>query len=274
MGRWLSHARPGGMRWAAPAIVIVLVVLGLAVVRRRPDAGPVGHPARPAQDPGEATLHVVHEVVTAGTPEAGGLQNRAETLDDRLERVITTKVEGEAPGDHEVWSNPSFQLYHGLSDDELREIRRNPERVVDRLLRSIAGAGDEARRQKILRSLEIYLDETKGLEPARQFLSRGVAMLASGLLPIRLETDLASALARRFLSAGMSEADRASFRERARVVLHGTLPHPDYAKVWAWSLAQLGGREDREIILGAWDRLDRNGRSKLRETALIGANDR
>ena len=191
-----------------------------------------------------------------------------------LERLIAIKIEGDAPGDFEVWSDPSFQLYHGLTDEELRELRRDPTFVVDRLLRFIAGAGEETRRQKVVRSLVIYLDEVEGPELPRRFVTRGVAMLASGTLPIRLETDLAVALARRARSAGMDEADRASFRERARVVLHTKLPHPDYAKIWAWSLAQLGGREAKEIVLGAWDVLDRNGRSKVLETGLVNASER
>ena len=69
----------------------------------------------------------------------------------------------------------------------------------------------------------------------------------------------------------MGVADRAAFRERARVVLDGPLPHPDYAKVWAYDLALIGGREETEIILGAWGRLDRNGRSKLLE--VLGGPD-
>jgi hypothetical protein len=67
----------------------------------------------------------------------------------------------------------------------------------------------------------------------------------------------------------MHEGDRMACRERARVVLRRDLPHPDYAKVWALSLAQLGGREEKEIVRNAWDRLDRNGRSMILETGLF-----
>ncbi len=213
-------------------------------------------------------------------PEVAPAEDRAQveevpkSPDARLERLIATKIEGDAPGDHQAWSEPSFQFYHGLTDDELRELRRDPRKVVDRLLQSIAGAGEETHRQKVLRALGIYLDELKGPELPRRFISQGVEMLASDKLPIGLETDLAVALAGRARDVGMSEADRASFRERARVVLHTKLPHPDYAKVWAWSLAQLGGPEAKEIVLGAWDRLDRNGRSKILETGLVTANER
>jgi hypothetical protein len=188
----------------------------------------------------------------------------------RLERLIAKKVEGDAPGDHHPWwSRPSFRLYHGLSDAELRDVRRGPGWVVDRLLRSIAEPGDEARREKLLRALDLYLDEVQGPEPPRRFIARGAGMLVSGTLPIGLETELASAVARRARSFGMEQADREAFRRRARVVLSKDLPHPDYAKVWAHSLAQLGGREEKQIILGAWDRLDRHGRSMVLETGLF-----
>jgi hypothetical protein len=232
------------------------LILGLALMLPRvvPDAAPAEHQAQTDAIPGPG--------------------NAPETPDARLERLITTKIEGEAPGDLQAWSKPSFQLYHGLSDDELRDLRRDPTAVVDRLLRTIAGDGEETRRQKVLRALEIYLDETEGSELPGRFVTQGVGMLASAKLPIRIETDLASALARRARVIGMNEADRASFRTRARVVLHTKLPHPDYAKIWAWSLAQLGGPEDKEIVLGAWDVLDRNGRSKILETGLVKANDR
>ncbi len=112
-------------------------------------------------------------------------------------------------------------------------------------------------------------------------------MLAAGTLPIGLETDLAWAVAWRARSFGMADDDRKSFREwrvrsvgmaeddrkafrkRARVVLSRELPHPDYAKMWALSLVQLGGREEKEIIRNAWDRLDRNGRSMVLETKVF-----
>lgn len=191
----------------------------------------------------------------------------------RLERLITTKVEGDAPGDHAVWMNPSFQLYHGLSGNDLDDFRRDPGRVVDRLFESIGRPGAEARRRKVLRSLEIYLDEVEGPEQPRRFIAGGVELLASGTLPIGLETDLASSIAGRSGSFGMTEADRRAFRERARVVLKTNLPHPDFAKVWAWSLAQLGGREEKEIVLGAWDRLDHNGRVKVFEAGLVGVDE-
>jgi hypothetical protein len=188
----------------------------------------------------------------------------------RIDQLVETKVEGDAPGDdHPEWSKPSFQLYHGLSNDELRDVRRDPGRVVDRLLGSIAAPGVEDHRQKILRALVIYLDEVAGTEQPRRFIAEGIRMLASGTLPIGLETDLASAVASRTRSVGMEAADREAFRERARVVLRKDLPHPDYAKIWAWSLAQLGGCEEKEIILGMWHRLDRNGRSKVLETGLL-----
>jgi hypothetical protein len=67
----------------------------------------------------------------------------------------------------------------------------------------------------------------------------------------------------------MEATDREAFRERARVVLRKDLPHPDYAKVWASSLAQFGGCEEKEIVLGAWERLDRNGRSKVVESGML-----
>jgi hypothetical protein len=188
----------------------------------------------------------------------------------RLERLIAARVEGAAPGDQEVWSNPSFQLYHGLSDDDSRDFRRDPGLVVDRLLRAIGDEGDEGRRQKVLRSLSMYLDEVKGPELSRKFIARGVGMLSSGTLPIRLETDLASSVARRAVVSGISAVEREAFRARARIVLGTDLPHPDYAKIWAWSLAQFRGRQEAEVILGAWDRLDRNGRSKILEVGLPG----
>jgi hypothetical protein len=188
----------------------------------------------------------------------------------RIDQLVTTKVEGDAPGDdHPGWSQPSFQLYHGLSNDELRIVRRDPGQVVDRLLGSIAAPGVEAHRQKVLHALGIYLDEVAGTEQPRRFIARGTRMLASGSLPIGLETDLASDVALRARSFGMEAGDREAFRERARVVLRKDRPHPDYAKVWAWSLAQLGGCEEKEIVVGAWDRLDRNGRSKVLETGLL-----
>lgn len=192
----------------------------------------------------------------------------------RLERLIATKIEGEAPGNYAVWSNPSFQLYHGLSADELADARRDPGRVIDRLLDSIARPGVESRRKKALRALDIYVDELEGSEQPRRFIARGVALLASGTLPIDLETDLASNIASRAHSFGIEETDRKAFRERARVILRSSLPHPDYAKVWAWSLAQLGGAEEKEIILSAWDRLDQNGQAKMREFEIVGPEDR
>jgi hypothetical protein len=184
--------------------------------------------------------------------------------------LVAEKVEGHAPGDDQVWSDPSFQLYHGLTDGELREIRRDPPWVVDRLLRTVFEGGDEGLRMKVLRALGIYLDEARDPELTGRFVRRGVDALALGALPIRLETDLFSDVVRRSRAAGLEAVDKTLLRDRARVVLHKELPHPDYAKCWAYALAQLGGAEDREIILAAWDRLDANGRSKLHETALIG----
>ena len=183
----------------------------------------------------------------------------------RLERAIVAKVLDDPHINNLLMSNPSFQLFHGLDGRELGDLRRDPGLVVDRLLRAI-GEGDEGRRKRALHSLGIYLDEVEGPELPRRFVDRGVALLATGTLLIGVETDLASAVAGRARSVGMGAADRAAFRERARVVLRSTLPHPDYAKVWAWSLAQLGGREEMEIIRGAWDRLDRYGQSKLLQT--------
>jgi hypothetical protein len=189
---------------------------------------------------------------------------------ESVERLIVEKVEGHAPGDDQVWQDPSFQLYHGLTDDELREIRRDPPWVVDRLLRTVFEQGDEGLRMKVLRALRIYLDEAKDPELTRRFVRRGVDVLALGTLPLRVETDLFSDVIRRSQAVGAEAVDKALLRDRARIVLHQDLPHPDYAKCWAYDLAQLGGAEDKEIILAAWDRLDENGRSKLRETALIG----
>jgi hypothetical protein len=264
MRGWLRRLRQSHLlclMTLASVAVIAGLILGLS--RWISDAAPVGQAVHVEEPPNELQL--------TRTVAASQAQDLPESPDVRLERLIVTKVEGDAPGDHQAWSNPSFQFYHGLSDDELREFRRDPGRVVERLLRSIAGQGDEDRRQKVLRALEIYLDEVEGPGQSRRFIARGVGMLASGTLPIRLETDLASAIARRSRSVGIEDADRAAFRERASIVLRLKLPHPDYAKVWALSLAQLGGREEKEVIVGAWDRLDANGRSKLLETELFGA---
>ena len=172
--------------------------------------------------------------------------------------------------DRQAWSNPSFQLDHGLSGDDLNDFRRDPGRVVDRVLKPIAKPSVEGHRRKVLRSLNIYLDEVDGREQPKRFITRGVVMLASGELPIGLETDLATSIVERSRSFGMEEEDRRAFRERSRVVLKTDLPDPDDAKVWAWSFAQLGGPDEKEIVLGAWDRLDRNGRAKLLETGLFG----
>ena len=261
---WLQRLRQAHLLcWMTLACVAVIAGLTLGLSLWISDAAPVGQPMQDEELPNGLQL-----TRTGGASHA---QDLPESPDVRLERLIATKVEGDAPGDYEVWSNPSFQFYHGLSDDELREFRRDPGRVVERLLRSIAGEGNEDRRKKVLRALEIYLDEVEGPEQPRRFIARGVGMLASGTLPIRLEIDLAAAIARRSRSVGIEDADRAAFRERASIVLHLKLPHPDYAKVWAWSLAQLGGREEKAVIVGAWDRLDSNGRSKLLETELFGA---
>lgn len=247
MGRWLQQrGREYVQAWATLAFLALLAGTALALTSRMTEGPPARRPDETAR-------------TSATSP------------DDRLERLIVEKVEGHAPGDDHVWQDPSFQLYHGLSDEELLEFRRDPQRVVDRLLRSVAGEGDEARRQKVLRALGIYLDEVEGPELPRRFIHRGVELLASGTLPLKLETDLVSTLVRRSLSVGMGAADKAALRDRARVVLHQKLPHPDYAKVWALSLAQLGGSEDKEIILRAWGSLDQNGRSMLLETALIGS---
>ena len=261
--RWLQRLRQAHLLcWMTLACMAVMAGLTLGFSRWIFKAASVGQPVQVEELPNELQL-----TRTGGASQA---QDLPLSPDVRLERLIVTKVEGDAPGDHEVWSNPSFQFYHGLSDGELREFRRDPGRVVERLLRSIAGEGNEDRRKKVLRALEIYLDELESPEQPRRFIARGVGMLASGMLPIRLETDLASAIARRSRSVGIKDADRAAFRDRASIVLHLKLPHPDYAKVWAWSLAQLGGREEKEVIVGAWDRLDGNGRSKLLETARAG----
>lgn len=182
----------------------------------------------------------------------------------RLELAIEAKVLGDPHVDNGLMSNPSFRLFHGLTGRESDDFRREPGRVVDRLLRAI-GEGDEGRRKLALHALDLYLNEVQGPELPRRFVARGVALLAPGTLPIDFETDLASAVARRARFIGMTPEDREAFRERARVVLHSALPHPDYAKIWAWSLAQVAGREEIEVIRGAWDRLDRNGRDKARE---------
>jgi hypothetical protein len=262
MRRWLGFLPLAFL----PALALLAVMVGAAVawVRFTQDPAPVKKSAR-ADNP-------LRTAVKEPSPSSRASESPIESPDARLERLIATRVEGNAPGDSEAWSRPSFQLYHGLSDDERSEFRRDPAWVVGRLLRSIAASGDEARRQKILRALEIYLDEVDGPKQPRRFVARGVEMLASGALPIRLETDLAWAIARRSLSTGMETADRAAFRNRARVVLRRDLPHPDYAKVWAFSLAQLGGPEEKEIIVGVWDRLDRGGRAKLLETGLFAAD--
>ena len=243
--RLQSRGREYMQAWATLVVLALVAGMGLGLTRRIPETPPATRPDKVAE--------------ASATPPG-----------DRLERLIVEKVEGHAPGDDHVWQDPSFQFYHGLSDDELLELRRDPQRVVDRLLRSVAGEGDEARRQKVLRALGIYLDEVDGPEQPRRFIHRGVELLASGTLPLGVETDLVSELVRRSRSVGMEAADKAALRDRARVVLHQKLPHPDYVKVWAWNLAQLGGPEEKEIILGAWDRLDQNGRAKLLETALIG----
>ena len=184
----------------------------------------------------------------------------------RLERIISSKVEGDAPAESEVWMNPNFQLDNSLTGSELEDVRRDPIRVVDRLLEAIAAAdAPEFRRERVLRSLEIYLTETNEKEMSKKFISRGVELLSSGKLPIGLETNLAFAIASRSQVLGMEDADRSAFRERARIILSSKLPHPDYAKVWGCSLARLGGSEERKVILDAWDRLDDNGRLKMIE---------
>jgi len=239
-----QRGREYARAWAMLGFLALIAGMSLALTRWIPEVPPAGRP---------------NETVKATTPPG-----------DLLERLIVEKVEGHAPGDDQVWQDPSFQLQHGLSDDELREFRRDPQRVVDRLLRTVSGEGDERHRQKVLRALGIYVGEVEGLEQPRRLMHRGVELLASGTVPLDLETDLVSDLARRSQSVGMEAADKAALRDRARAFLHQKLPHPDYAKVWALSLAQLGGPEDKEIILGAWDSLDQNGRSMLLETALIG----
>jgi len=226
---------------------------GLALTRWIPEPVPAARP-RP----------------TAGAPVNQGTRHPADPAHEAIERLIVEKVEGHAPGDDQVWQDPRFQLYHGLTDDELREIRRDPPWVVDRLLRSVFEEGGEDLRMKVLRALIIYLDEAKNPELTRRFVRRGVDVLALGMLPIRLESDLFFDVVRRSKSVGIEAVDKALLRDRARVVLNQKLPHPDYAKCWAYTLAQLGGEEDKAIILAAWDRLDENGHSKLRETALIG----
>ena len=134
---------------------------------------------------------------------------------------------GRWPGDHHPeWSKPSFQFYHGLSDGDLRDLRRDPGWVVDRLLRSIAEPGGEDHRKKVLRALLIYLDEVDGPEQTKRFIARGVRMLASGTLPIGLETDLVSAVARRSGSFGMEEAERKAFRVRCALSLGETFRTP------------------------------------------------
>ena len=184
----------------------------------------------------------------------------------RLERIISSKVEGDGPAESDVWMNPSFQLYNGLTGSELEDVRRDPIRVVDRLLESISAAdAPEFRRERVLRSLKIYLTETNGTEMPKRFISRGVKLLSSGKLPIGLETNLAFAIADRYRLAGISDADRTAFRERARFILSSKLPHPDYAKKYGLSLALLGGTKEREAILDAWDRFDDSGREKMIE---------
>lgn len=184
----------------------------------------------------------------------------------RLERIISSKVEGDGPADSEVWSNPSFQFYNALTGPELEDARRDPIRVVDRLIEAIAAADrPEFRRERVLRSLEIYLTETNRKDMSRRFISRGVELVSSGKLPGRLEWNLAFAIATRSQAVGIEDADRTAVRERARSILSSKLPHPDYAKVWCCVLAFLGGPEEKKIILDAWDRLDDNGRSKMVE---------
>ena len=129
----------------------------------------------------------------------------------RLERAIVGKVEGDAAADHLAYSNPSFQLYHDLNDAEAADLRREPGRVVDRLLRDVAEPGDPRRREDAGHALGLYLDEVKGTELPGRFVSRGVALLASGKLPIGLETDLASAIVRQAFRVGISPADRRAF---------------------------------------------------------------
>lgn len=215
-----------------------------------------------------ALMHRPHDAPSADPVAAEG---RTETPDERLERLVAEKVVSDAPGDFQAWSNPSFQFYHGLSDDELRELRRDPGRVVDELLGFVSGPGRTARRRKVLRALQVYLDELEGPVQARRFVHLGTELIASGALPVELETDLAWDVALRSRAIGMEPSDREALRRRARVVLSSPLPHPDYAKVWALSLARLGGSEEREIVLGAWDRLDWGGRSMLLDTGFVGS---
>lgn len=190
----------------------------------------------------------------------------------RIERAIAGKIEPGPPLDHLEFGDPSFQLFHGLSDDELRDLRRDPSFLVDRLLRIIGEPGGGERGKNALRALTLYLDEVEGFELPRRFVRRGVEMIASGTLPLDVETELAWAIIQPSRSGFMDAGDRAKFRERVRVILHSPPPHPDRARLWAYTLAQIGGREETEVILGAWDRLDRNGRSKLLE--VLGGPDR
>lgn len=173
----------------------------------------------------------------------------------RLERAIAGKIVPDAPVEHFLFSEPSFQLFHGLTDDDLRDFRRDPNFLVDRLLRSIGCEGDERGRRNTLAALDRYLEEVEGPELPRRFIARGVRLIDSGKLPALLESELALALVRRATYLGIGPADREAFRSRARVVLGSDgLTIPEVAWNWAGALAALGGREETEIVVALIDR--------------------
>ena len=173
----------------------------------------------------------------------------------RLERTIDGKVAGDSHIDSLAMSNPSFQLFHGLNDEEIGDFRRDPNFLVDRLLRIVGEEGTTIRRLNTLHSLDMYLDEVEGPELPRRFIARSVRLLASGKLPAILESELAEVLAGRACYVGIDPADREAFRERARVVLGSAgLTWPEVAWNWAGALASLGGRVETEIVVTLVDR--------------------
>ncbi len=173
----------------------------------------------------------------------------------RLERTIAAKIEPDPPVEHLLFSEPSFQLFQGLSDDDLRDFRRDPDFLADRLLWAVGGEGDERSRRNTLGALNRYLNEVEGPALPRRFIAKAVGLVGSGRLPALLESELAEALAGRASFAGIDPADREAFRSRAAVVLGAVdADHREVAWNWAAALATLGGRDETEIVVALVDR--------------------